>query len=87
MFPPSCPTSKTPSSKYALFWPFEIWVQAESKRNFHFKLERKRHIGNDIVTIVFQDLEDNDEPDFTPSSGQSFSLAFDLNAPSDVLFL
>ncbi|CAF0797732.1 unnamed protein product [Brachionus calyciflorus] len=35
------------------------------------QLERKRHIGNDIVTIVFQDLDDNDEPDFTPSSARS----------------
>lgn len=36
------------------------------------QLERKRHIGNDIVTVVFQDLDnDNDEPDFTPSSARS----------------
>ena len=35
------------------------------------KLERKRHIGNDIVTIVFQDLDENQEPDFTPSSARS----------------
>lgn len=35
------------------------------------KLERKRHIGNDIVTIVFQDLDDNEEPDFNPSSARS----------------
>ncbi|RNA22577.1 GTPase-activating Rap Ran-GAP domain 3 [Brachionus plicatilis] len=35
------------------------------------QLERKRHIGNDIVTIVFQDKDDNEEPDFTPSSARS----------------
>ncbi len=45
---------------YLLFW----------KKN-NYKLERKRHIGNDIVTIVFQDLDDNTEPDFTPSSARS----------------
>jgi hypothetical protein len=38
---------------------------------FSLKLERKRHIGNDIVTIVFQDLEDHDQSDFTPSSARS----------------
>lgn len=35
------------------------------------QLERKRHIGNDIVTIVFQDVDENQEPDFTPSSARS----------------
>ena len=41
------------------------------------KLERKRHIGNDIVTIVFQDLDENEdedkevEADFNPSSARS----------------
>ncbi len=37
----------------------------------HKQIERKRHIGNDIVTIVFQDVEDDKEPDFTPSSARS----------------
>ena len=40
------------------------------------KLERKRHIGNDIVTIVFQDIDQREddieiEGDFNPSSARS----------------
>ena len=32
------------------------------------QVERKRHIGNDIVTIVFQEVEDpNMDPSFKPS--------------------
>ena len=33
---------------------------------FVLQVERKRHIGNDIVNIVFQECESHERPTFTP---------------------
>lgn len=33
----------------------------------HFQVERKRHIGNDIVNIVFIDCDDDKVPCFRPA--------------------
>jgi hypothetical protein len=50
---------------------FHVSTQLPYIRGSRQQLERKRHIGNDIVTIVFQDVDENEEPDFTPSSARS----------------
>lgn len=50
---------------------FHVSVLLPYLKDSKQQIERKRHIGNDIVTIVFQDVDDHAEPDFTPSSARS----------------
>ncbi len=50
---------------------FFIFFKSKIQKYYFEKLERKRHIGNDIVTVVFQNLDNNVESDFTPSSARS----------------
>lgn len=40
-----------------------MYTQWKNKK----KVERKRHIGNDIVNIVFIDTDDNEDFEFSPS--------------------
>lgn len=51
--------------KYTFFWlTIFFWKQNPRLKK---QVERKRHIGNDIVNIVFIDSEDNEDLDFSPS--------------------
>ena len=43
-----------------------IMIRCKKTRLFLPQVERKRHIGNDIVNIVFQECESHEKPTFTP---------------------
>ena len=49
---------------------------------FHHQVERKRHIGNDIVNIVFVECESNKAPAFRPSMVKTHFTRILMTSPS-----
>ena len=54
---------------------FLVFWGVDDRMHFSFQLERKRHIGNDICCIVFQETSsDNFKPTFSPTGISSHFL-------------
>lgn len=72
----SCKSLSAASFFCVFFFSFFLFL-------FFFQVERKRHIGNDIVTIIFQEGEES-SPAFKPSMIRShFTRIFFLTFSND----